>query len=568
MASGGPPMPPSSGPSVSISVPEDEEAAENSFLPPSPVRSSLGVPQQIKSSIGVNNPLNKGGLNKLPVQGGLFPLPNSQQVAGGSATGNPRNKVALAKGFSMMDWIRLTKSGKDLTGVGGPIVKGKIREVSKKELAKHRKRKDAWMAINGAVYNVTPYMDFHPGGWDELVKGAGRDATDLFNEIHRWVNYQGLLEACLVGKLVDKVETEVVSPSPPKPVLPPIPSKPPTPTLDFFQTNDGVTVNIYTKRKFLTKHQITIDNSQDTLKVLVLLPDSKEGFLVHLHLFSKVDLETKFKVGSSGNVEINLRKAMPLRWPNLGEGLDRHLWCGPITQLGVQYRSWVVAKIELLTKDIKLILLRPPPSTLMYIPPGHHVHIRSMVEGIQIVRSYTPVQSLDISRLEDEGCIQLMIKIYSNGALTPILGDLKEGEEVEVSDHTGSFSLSGLEGRSGFLLLAAGTGITPMLSVLPFIPTSTTITLMFFNKTEQDIPWKTELDNLSNVKVIHVMSNQEEFQGPKGRISKELLATSIDSLGGEPLVLVCGPPAFTRTADVILKQGYGIEEDNIHLFQG
>ena len=30
-----------------------------------------------------------------------------------------------------MDWIRLSKSGKDLTGVGGPFVKGKIREVSK-----------------------------------------------------------------------------------------------------------------------------------------------------------------------------------------------------------------------------------------------------------------------------------------------------------------------------------------------------------------------------------------------------------------------------------------------------
>ena len=28
------------------------------------------------------------------------------------------------------------------------------------------------MALNGAVYNVTQYMDFHPGGWEELVKGA------------------------------------------------------------------------------------------------------------------------------------------------------------------------------------------------------------------------------------------------------------------------------------------------------------------------------------------------------------------------------------------------------------
>ena len=72
----------------------------------------------------MNNPLNKSA--------GQFPLLGSQQVAGaGSATGNPRNKVGLAKGFGLMDWIRLSKSGKDLTGVGGPFVNGKPREVTK-----------------------------------------------------------------------------------------------------------------------------------------------------------------------------------------------------------------------------------------------------------------------------------------------------------------------------------------------------------------------------------------------------------------------------------------------------
>lgn len=46
-------------------------------------------------------------------------------------------------------------------------------------------------------------MDYHPGGWDELLRGAGKDATELFNEVHRWVNYDSMLSACLVGKLED-----------------------------------------------------------------------------------------------------------------------------------------------------------------------------------------------------------------------------------------------------------------------------------------------------------------------------------------------------------------------------
>ena len=120
--------------------------------------------------------------------------------------------MALGRGFSLMDWVRLTKSGKDLSGVGGPMVRGRPREVTRQELRKHRKRQDAWMALNGAVYNVTQYMDFHPGGWDELIKGAGRDATDMFNEIHKWVNYQGMMEACLVGKLVDGPSEELLPP--------------------------------------------------------------------------------------------------------------------------------------------------------------------------------------------------------------------------------------------------------------------------------------------------------------------------------------------------------------------
>lgn len=74
-------------------------------------------------------------------------------------TGNPRNKCALKPGHSLMDWVRLGSSNCDLAGT-----KGVIRPVSYEELAKHNKKDDAWLAIRGKVFNVTQYMDFHPGG--------------------------------------------------------------------------------------------------------------------------------------------------------------------------------------------------------------------------------------------------------------------------------------------------------------------------------------------------------------------------------------------------------------------
>ncbi|GLG94646.1 Cytochrome b5, partial [Gryllus bimaculatus] len=110
---------------------------------------------------------------------------------------NPRNKVALQPGHSLMDWIRLGASGRvDLTGVGG-----RPRDVSPEQLAQHASRADCWLALRGRVYNVTHYMDFHPGGAEELLRGAGRDATDLFNQVHAWVNYESILQKCVVGRL-------------------------------------------------------------------------------------------------------------------------------------------------------------------------------------------------------------------------------------------------------------------------------------------------------------------------------------------------------------------------------
>ena len=120
--------------------------------------------------------------------------------ASGSATGNPRNKTALKPGFSLVGWIRLGSSGEDLNGF-----QGRINPVSHQELAKHNKAEDCWMAVRGKVYNVTRYLDFHPGGSDQLLRGAGKDATNLFDQYHAWVNIDQLLAKCFVGPLRNTV---------------------------------------------------------------------------------------------------------------------------------------------------------------------------------------------------------------------------------------------------------------------------------------------------------------------------------------------------------------------------
>lgn len=58
-----------------------------------------------------------------------------------------------------------------------------LKKITPKELAEHNKEADVWLAIRGKVFNVTRYLPFHPGGPQELMKGAGRDATELFEQV-------------------------------------------------------------------------------------------------------------------------------------------------------------------------------------------------------------------------------------------------------------------------------------------------------------------------------------------------------------------------------------------------
>jgi protoporphyrinogen oxidase/cytochrome b involved in lipid metabolism len=56
----------------------------------------------------------------------------------------------------------------------------KLKIITKEELAKHNKKNDAWIAVDGLVMNVTKFIDKHPGGL-AIMNGVGKDATELFN---------------------------------------------------------------------------------------------------------------------------------------------------------------------------------------------------------------------------------------------------------------------------------------------------------------------------------------------------------------------------------------------------
>jgi len=79
-------------------------------------------------------------------------------------------------------------------------------------LATHAKTPaDIWTALNGQVYNITAYLPFHPGGEKDLLRGAGKDCTKLFNATHPWVNVEGMLAECLIGIYITEEEATTLA---------------------------------------------------------------------------------------------------------------------------------------------------------------------------------------------------------------------------------------------------------------------------------------------------------------------------------------------------------------------
>lgn len=93
------------------------------------------------------------------------PPPAAADQMRAAPAGGRRRKVALAPGHSHLDWMRLTAT---LPRYRGPTMH------TAAEVAAHRRRGDAWTVIRGRVYDVSRYVDFHPGGAAMLLSGAGK----------------------------------------------------------------------------------------------------------------------------------------------------------------------------------------------------------------------------------------------------------------------------------------------------------------------------------------------------------------------------------------------------------
>eukprot|EP00980_Cylindrotheca_fusiformis_P017387 scaffold5395_cov126-Cylindrotheca_fusiformis.AAC.7 len=98
--------------------------------------------------------------------------------------------------FGLHDWKRLLQNTNDLAQRKGQPLR---RDISIQEVMTHNKNHDGWIILRGKVYNIGPYLAYHPGGIGIFKSVLGKDATALFDKYHRWVNIDGLIGPLLLG---------------------------------------------------------------------------------------------------------------------------------------------------------------------------------------------------------------------------------------------------------------------------------------------------------------------------------------------------------------------------------
>jgi len=202
---------------------------------------------------------------------------------------------------------------------------------------------------------------------------------------------------------------------------------------------------------------------------------------------------------------------------------------------------------------------------------GQYLTLRKDIAGEDTRRSYSICSGVD------EGELRVAIKLIEGGLFSTYANTkLKSGDEMQVMTPMGKFtSVLNSENEKHYLLIAAGSGITPMLSIIKSVMTKepdSRVTLLYGNRYFKGIIFRDMLEDLKDaylgrLRVFNILSGENnEIDLFSGRIDEDKIngfcSTFIDPKSCDE-VFLCGPEPMINTANETL-QALGVDSQNIH----
>ena len=234
-----------------------------------------------------------------------------------------------------------------------------------------------------------------------------------------------------------------------------------------------------------------------------------------------------------------------------------------------------VARVERLTDDAVAITFDVPPELReqFRFQAGQHVSIRSPVVGDEVRRNY----SICAPATDGGRRLRIGVKRIPDGVFSSYAAErLRPGDVLDIMTPTGSFSTALQPGqRKRYGAIAAGSGITPVLSILSTaleVEPESSAVLIYVNRTTLNIMFLEDLEDLKNryldrFQLIHVLDEEPlDVEILSGRLDAGRLDRILDHLVIPEDVdewFLCGPLPMTDVArDVLL--GHGADGEHIH----
>ena len=294
------------------------------------------------------------------------------------------------------------------------------------------------------------------------------------------------------------------------------------------------------------------------------------GAVIHYYLLVKSDVRQPLAfAGVIGLLllyrvvksELDLRRevrAARARKPAAQASAKKKFWSGELT----------IARIFDETHDVKTFRLvscdgGPLPFTHV---AGQYLNLALTIDGRRVNRSYT-IASPPTRNAYCEISVKRAVEGYGSKHLHETW---REGQRVKVSAPGGQFVFTGDEAQR-VVLIAGGIGVTPMMSVLRSLTDRGwmgEINLLFSVRAVRDVAFRDELAYLQSrfanlrARILVAADPDTPWDGPRGQITREVIADFIPNLIGSR-VLLCGPPPMMTAMRQILV-GMGVPDAEIH----
>ena len=229
-----------------------------------------------------------------------------------------------------------------------------------------------------------------------------------------------------------------------------------------------------------------------------------------------------------------------------------------------------VIECRMETPTVKCIRLALPSEGFSFKPGQYSSVTLTSPSGEDLSHSFSIASSPT-----RKGFIEFATR-KSDSDFKKLLWELKEGDEVGILGPFGDFVFDATVEH--IVMLSGGIGITPLRNMLEYacdMKVENKITLLFGNRSPDEIPFKKELDGLAksypNITIFHVVSDLPagiQWDGRTGYVDEKMVRESVLDLE-KASFFICGPPRMVEAMqNLLLGMNVPAERIRIENFTG